>query len=151
MTNHVSSETGLALRDAGLKWEPQAGDWVYRNWTWPAGFCGLDQDIDPMLVTDIGVTLRAVFVVGSAEGVSMADIVWLPTTGQLVRALARFGQVRLNMAPDETWWASYSYQEDAETKRTRCFIHAEPQEALAAALLLALREAGLAALKEARS
>ncbi len=99
-TDHVTPETGRALRDAGLVWKPAVGDWVWH-------------DGESTLVCDHwddGVEFC------EERSADMADCLWLPTAGQLMRELANRG--------DETfWWGP-------------------DEEAMALALLAALKEEG---------
>ncbi len=123
MADHVSPETGLALRDAGLAWTPAVGAWVWI-------------DGGPEVVCGIHAAWMSTVDFYERESASPGDCIWLPTTGQLLSALAKEHSPQISYnAFDDRWHVLLSLGKWVVRP-----AHQLLPEALAAALLAALKE-----------
>jgi hypothetical protein len=130
----ISSESALALRDAGLKWQPRSGDRFQ-----------LDEpefEADIFTVSEMTIEPRA-YSTGTIlafngttewalDSVALQDALWLPTEEQL-REMLRGGFRALRRLAD-------TYEVEAVIgAETRTFQHPEPSDAYALAVWELLR------------
>lgn len=141
MAEHVSRETAIRLRSAGLRWTPALGDWVAaRDGQWE----GVGLVYTAWMTGGLADAVRPLALHIALEGsglprlVMAADCVWLATVGNLLGALAA----------EERWPSLYHYQlaggrhwsveVAARQLRTACYSDSSQLvEALAAAYLAA--------------
>ncbi len=134
MIDHVSPETGKALQDAGLKWEPAVGDWV---------FC---ERINPRVRVIAWLYADAIFV-GDQGGLRVDWCLWLPTTGQVLdrlRELVNAVDVETTLCGSARHRWTVTYRPDIYSHWSEAYFGEQLGEAVAAALRAAL----LAAMKE---
>jgi hypothetical protein len=130
----ISSESALALRDAGLKWQPRSGDRFQ-----------LDEpefEADVFTVSEMTIEPRS-YSTGTIlafngttewalDSVALQDALWLPTEEQL-REMLRGGFRALRRLDD-------TYEVEAVIgAETRTFQHPEPSDAYALAVWELLR------------
>jgi hypothetical protein len=129
----ISTESALALRDAGLVWRPRSGDRFQ-----------LDEpefDADVFTVSEMTIEARE-YPTGTLlafngttewalDSVALADALWLPSEEQL-REMLR-GSFRALRRLDDTYEV-----ETVVAGETRRFTHPEPADAYATAVLALL-------------